>query len=105
MDKTTLVTGGTGLIGYNIISALLKRKRKVMALVRSPEKGKELLPPAVELIQGDITDKDSLTGAMESCEVVFDDRPKGTVYERSKQKAFQVVLEGMVKTIQYLKKN
>ena len=26
MDKTTLVTGGTGLIGYNIIRSLLKKE-------------------------------------------------------------------------------
>lgn len=154
MDKTTLVTGGTGLIGYNIIFALLKRKRKVRALVRSIEKGKKILPSEVELVKGDITDKNSIAKAMNGCRVVYhaagfpeqwlkdisifekvnaegtanmvevameqkiekfiytstidvfkgekgkkfdesliDDQPKGTAYERSKQRAFQLVLE------------
>ena len=57
MDQTTLVTGGTGLIGYNIIRSLLKRNRRVVALVRSREKGEALLPPEVNLIEGDILDR------------------------------------------------
>lgn len=68
---TTLVTGGTGLIGFNIIQALLKRNRKVRALVRSFEKGKKLLPSSVELAEGDITNKDSIRKAMAGCDVVY----------------------------------
>lgn len=158
MDKTTLVTGGTGLIGYNIISSLLKRDRKVKALVRSIEKGKKLLPENVELVQGDIADIATIAEAMKGCDVVYhaagfpeqwmkdvsvfekvniegtqnmidvalslkikkfiytstidvfkgvkgelfdetiiDQQPKGTAYERSKQKAFQLVLEAQKK--------
>lgn len=69
--EMTLVTGGTGLIGYNIIEALLKKGRKVRALVRSLEKGKRLLPKECELIQGDITDPSSLVPAMEGCSVIY----------------------------------
>jgi len=158
MDKTTLVTGGTGLIGYHIITSLLKRNRKVKALVRSIEKGKRILPQEVELIQGDITKKESLIPAFKGCNVVYhaagfpeqwmkdptvfeqvnvkgtqnmidvaishkierfiytstvdvfkgekgklfdesiiDDLPKGTIYERSKQDAFQLVSEAIKK--------
>ncbi len=39
MIKKTLVTGCTGLVGFNIIKSLLKRMRRVKALVRSFEKG------------------------------------------------------------------
>ncbi len=158
MDKTTLVTGGTGLVGYNIIVSLLKRNRKVKALVRSIEKGKKILPREVELIEGDITSKESLVSAFKNCKVVYhaagfpeqwmkdptifekvnmkgtqnvievalshniekfiytstidvfkgekgklfdeliiDDQPKGTAYERSKQDAFQLVLRAVGK--------
>ena len=69
--ETTLVTGATGLVGYNVVDALLKRNRKVRALVRSMEKGKRLLPDECELIQGDITDKDSVDKAMEACSIVY----------------------------------
>lgn len=69
--ETTLVTGATGLVGYNVVAALLKRNRRVRALVRSIEKGKRLLPEECELIQGDITDKDSIDKAMKDCSVVY----------------------------------
>ena len=68
---TTLVTGATGLVGYNIVVALLKRNRKVKALVRSMKKGKRLLPSVCELIQGDITDRNSIDNAMEGCSTVY----------------------------------
>ena len=71
MDKATLVTGGTGLVGYHIIASLLKRNRKVKALVRSVEKGKKILPRDVELIEGDITSKESLVTAFKNCNVVY----------------------------------
>jgi dihydroflavonol-4-reductase len=69
--ETTLVTGATGLVGYNIVDALLKRNRKVRTLVRSVEKGKRLLPDACELVKGDVTDKDSLDKAIKGCSVVY----------------------------------
>jgi len=69
--ETTLVTGATGLVGYNVVAALLKRNRRVRALVRSIEKGKRLLPEECELIQGDITDKDSIDKAMKDCSIVY----------------------------------
>ncbi|TDI97690.1 MAG: NAD-dependent epimerase/dehydratase family protein [Caldithrix sp.] len=69
--ETTFVTGATGLVGYNIVAALLKRSLKVKALVRSIGKGKRLLPEECELVQGDITDKDSLVKAMQGCSIVY----------------------------------
>jgi uncharacterized protein YbjT (DUF2867 family) len=53
---TTLVTGATGLVGYNVVLALLRRGRSVRALVRSIDRGRALLPEACELVQGDIAD-------------------------------------------------
>lgn len=67
----TLVTGATGLVGYNIVAALLQRQRKVRALVRSLEKGRRRLPADCELVQGDVTDRDSVDRAMAGCGVVY----------------------------------
>ena len=69
--QNTLVTGGTGLVGYNIIQSLLKRGRPVKALVRSAEKARSVLPASVELIQGDITEPVSIARAIEDCTVVY----------------------------------
>jgi dihydroflavonol-4-reductase len=68
---TTLVTGATGLVGYNIVHALLQRGRRVKALVRSIDKGKALLPSMCELAQGDITDQAAVRSAMQGCSVVY----------------------------------
>jgi dihydroflavonol-4-reductase len=67
----TLVTGGTGLIGFNVIQALLRRERRVKAFVRSVDKGHALLPEGCELAQGDITDPAAVRRAMQGCSVVF----------------------------------
>ncbi len=48
------MTGGTGLVGFNIIQSLLKRKYHVTALVRDLEKGKRLLPAECSLVKADI---------------------------------------------------
>lgn len=68
---TTFDTGATGLIGSNILQALLQRGRKVKVLVRSIERGKALLPESCELVQGDITDPAAVRRAMEGCSVVY----------------------------------
>jgi dihydroflavonol-4-reductase len=69
--ETTLVTGATGLVGYHIASALMRRGRSVKALVRSVEKARRILPEDCELMQGDITDKESVKRALQGCSVVY----------------------------------
>lgn len=69
--KHALVTGGTGLVGFNIIQSLLKRGHKVTALVRDLEKGKRLLPSDCQLVQGDICKPNTLPAAFENCQWVF----------------------------------
>ncbi len=154
----TLVTGATGLVGYNIVQTLLNNGRKVRVMVRSLEKGKRLLPEACELVQGDVTDINSIRKALQDCAVVYhaagfpeqwmkhpdvfmqinaggtdhmvnaalesgvqkfiytstidvfaanageqydestiDTKEKGTFYERSKQKADQIVVQALEK--------
>lgn len=70
MDAT-LVTGATGLVGYNIVQALLRRGRRVRALVRSLDKGRALLGETCELVQGDMTDLGDVRRAMQGCAVIY----------------------------------
>lgn len=70
MDST-LVTGSTGLVGYQIVASLLQRGRQVRVLVRSLEKGKALLPEACEFVKGDITDPAAVRRAMQGCSTVY----------------------------------
>lgn len=68
---TVLVTGATGLIGYNIVKQLVENDRFPRLLVRSLAKAKAILPSSCEFVQGDITDPDSIRRAMEGVELVY----------------------------------
>ena len=67
-----LVTGGTGFIGPRVVHALRERDRPVRALVRRPSdrQASTLAAWGAELVQGDMTDRDSLSRAVEGCDAV-----------------------------------
>jgi nucleoside-diphosphate-sugar epimerase len=64
-----LVTGAGGGLGSNVVRAAVARGVKVRALVRNPAKAR--LPEGVELVQGDATDVQALTRALEGCDALF----------------------------------
>src|SRR6185436_17288536 len=71
VSGTTFLTGGTGIVGNAIAAELVRRGRKVRALVRSLERGRALLPVECELVQGDVTDAASVQSALDGCDVVY----------------------------------
>ena len=80
-DSKILVTGGTGFIGTRLVHALVERGYSVRALTRrdnpTPPPGlapSDLGPLAhekVELVRGDITDRESVFRAVDGCDYVF----------------------------------
>ncbi len=67
----TFITGGTGLLGFNIVQGLLKKEHQVSALVRSIDKGKEILNPEVELIKGEIQNADLFAHSLKGMNVLI----------------------------------
>ena len=70
---TVLVTGGAGFVGNNIIEKLVQRGEPVRAMVRTPEKAKMRLGKygdKVEIVQGDVTDRSSLSRIMQGVTAV-----------------------------------
>ncbi|MBK5396163.1 SDR family oxidoreductase [Pseudomonas sp. TH39(2020)] len=66
------VTGATGLLGNNLVHALLKRNIKVKALVRSIGKARKQfgnLP--VEFVEGDMLNVDAFSHALQGCDALF----------------------------------
>lgn len=68
-----LVTGGAGFIGSNLVDALLARGHAVVVLDNFLRGNK--LPQAtleqIELIEGDVRDKDAVVEAAEGCRWIF----------------------------------
>jgi dihydroflavonol-4-reductase len=67
----TLVTGGTGFVGANVVRALLKRGVEVRALVRPRSDTRNLDSLEVELVAGDLRDRGSLEAALDGCDIVY----------------------------------
>ena len=67
-----LVTGGTGFVGPRVVHALRERDQPVRALVRNPSgrSATTLAAWGAELVQGDMTDGESLRRAVEGCDAV-----------------------------------
>ncbi|MFJ2538969.1 MULTISPECIES: SDR family oxidoreductase [unclassified Pseudomonas] len=66
------VTGATGLLGNNLVHALLKRNIKVKALVRSVEKArKQFGSLPVEFVEGDMLNVDAFSHALQGCDALF----------------------------------
>jgi uncharacterized protein YbjT (DUF2867 family) len=65
-----LVTGGTGFVGPKVVHALREQDRPVRCLVRKPSAAGSLAAWGCELVQGDMTDADSLKRAVEGCEAI-----------------------------------
>lgn len=66
-----LVTGGAGFIGSNLADALLARGDEVRVLDDISTGFRDNVHPDVELVVGDIRDRDTVAAAVAGCEVVF----------------------------------
>ena len=67
----TLVTGATGLVGFNIARTLLARGSEVICLVRDTKRAQGVVPHGCALAQGDVTQPATLGPALEGVDVVY----------------------------------
>ncbi|HET7607377.1 MAG TPA: hopanoid-associated sugar epimerase [Gammaproteobacteria bacterium] len=68
---TALVTGANGFLGSAVVRALLADGSAVRALVRAGSDRRNLDELDVEVVPGDLTDRDSLRRAAAGCDSVF----------------------------------
>lgn len=68
---TVLLTGATGTVGSALAARLVADGRPVRALVRDVGRARALLPEAIDLVPGDITDATSVDAAVAGCSTVF----------------------------------
>ena len=70
-DKPTLVTGGSGFLGVNLVRMLVAAGERVRVLVRKHSSRIGLDSELIDFVHGDITDAASLTEAMRGCRRVY----------------------------------
>jgi dihydroflavonol-4-reductase len=67
----TLITGATGFVGSAVLRKLLATGHNVRALVRPKSDRRNLTGLPVEIVNGDVTDRQSLDRAMTGCSTLF----------------------------------
>ena len=69
--RLTLVTGGAGFIGSHLVDALVAKGMRVRVLDNFATGRRDYVNPAAEMIEADIRDASSMTGAFDGVDTVF----------------------------------
>ena len=102
---TIFVTGATGFIGTRLVQTLLEQGHHIRALTRRPhpqpplgfgwEHGGPLDDEHVELVLGDITDRESIRRGMTGCSHVFHLAAYAKNWARQRRTFFDMNVQGM----------
>ena len=74
-----LVTGATGFIGGQVARQLVQSGHDVVAIARQPARATELSALGIQVVGGDITDRDSLRAPMTGVDGDADPNPRQAV--------------------------
>jgi nucleoside-diphosphate-sugar epimerase len=89
-----LVTGATGFVGGCVARQLSEAGHEVVAVVRDPNKAAPLAALGVQLVQGDVTDKESMRAAMMGVDGLFHIAGWYKIGVRDKSPAAAVNIDG-----------
>ena len=70
MSKQILVLGATGMLGQPVVHSLIDKGHRVRILVRSVEKARQMFGNAVEIIKGNVLNKNNVMAVMNGCNAV-----------------------------------
>jgi len=88
------ITGGTGFIGKATINLLKETNHQLKLLIRKSSDTSFLDNEKVELVEGDLTDKDSLLNEMKDCDSVINIAAHYTFWEPDKRIYSKVNIDG-----------
>lgn len=89
-----LVTGANGLLGCNLVRALLEDGNQVRTLVRTSSDTRGLEGLATERFVGDVRDRASVREAMDGCDAVFHAAAVFAYWGHSRQEMLSTVRDG-----------
>jgi dihydroflavonol-4-reductase len=89
-----LVTGGTGFIGAHIVRALLARGRAVRCLARNGSSRTNLDGLPIEIVAGDLRDRDSLRSAMAGVGTLYHCAADYRLWSRDRRELYATNVEG-----------
>lgn len=99
--KLSLVTGANGHLGNNLVRLLIEKGIPVRASVRNIQNKEPFVGLNCEVVQADITDKQSLVNALQGVDVFY---AVGAVFKlwakNPKKEIYDVNLEGIKNTIE-----
>jgi nucleoside-diphosphate-sugar epimerase len=90
----SLVTGATGFVGGVLARSLRAAGHDVRAVVRTPEKARDLVSLGVDVHRGDVTDKDSLRAPMTGVDAVYHVAGWYKIGERDTSQAVRINVDG-----------
>ncbi len=106
-----LVTGATGFVGSAVVRELLQNGEEVKVLIRPTSDRLNLEGLDVEVAEGDITDPDSIRGALSGCDRVYhvaalytmDDPPEAyyQINVQGSRNVFQACLDAGINRVVY----
>ena len=88
------ITGATGFVGGRVARQLVAAGHDVVAVVRSPEKAKDLAALRITLHKGDVTDKESMRAPMTGVDGVFHIAGWYKVGTRNKDEGQRINVDG-----------
>lgn len=95
MGLRAFVTGGTGFVGSNLLQQLVANGWDVTALVRASSPREDIEGLDLRLAEGDVTDADSLAGAMpESVDAVFHVAASTSIWSRNNAMQRRINVDG-----------
>lgn len=101
--KKYFVTGATGFVGGKMVRLLRARNQDVVALVRNPARAKDLSDIGITVVEGDVTEKESMREAMKGCDGVFHIAGWYKVGVRDKSPGQQINVEGTRNVLELMK--
>ena len=98
-EKDTLMsiflTGGTGFIGRKVVDLLLEKKETLHLLVRKTSNTEGLDKENIRLFVGGITDKNSITAAVQGCDKVIHSAAYAQNWAKSYSVYYKFNVEGL----------